>query len=278
VKKRLSVHEAVLRLRADPSQTDVVRDAYLGADVREACERFLASGEFRDLRARLTRWLPGARVLDVGAGTGIASHAFARAGAARVVALEPDPSDVVGNGAARRAAGGFAIDLVGAHGEGLPFRAGAFDVVYARQVLHHTQDLPAVLRECARVLRPGGVLAACREHVVDDARQLARFRAAHPIHRLAANENAYPLDAYLSAVRGAGFRDIEVLGQLDSLINAYPAAADEAELRDYARAVLRKRFGAVGTLAAMVPGVQALVRRMVNTMPGRLYSFFAVKP
>lgn len=278
MEKRLSVHEAVLRLRADPAQADVVRDAYLGADVLEACERFLASGEFRELRARLARWLPAARVLDVGAGTGIASHAFARAGAARVVALEPDPSDVVGNGAARRAAGGLAIDLVGAHGEGLPFRAGAFDVVYARQVLHHTQDLPAVLRECARVLRPGGVLAACREHVVDDARQLARFRTAHPIHRLAANENAYPLDAYLSAVRGAGFRDIEVLGQLDSLINAYPAAADEAELRDYARTVLRKRFGAVGTLAAMVPGVQALVRRMVNTMPGRLYSFFAVKP
>jgi SAM-dependent methyltransferase len=273
----LSVHDAVLRLRADPASAAVVRDAYLGEDVKEASERFLRSGEFRELSARLARWLPGARVLDVGAGTGIASYAFAQAGARAVVALEPDPSDVVGNGAARRAAGGLPIAFAGAFAEALPFRAGAFDVVYARQVLHHTQDLAGAVRECARVLRPGGVFAACREHVVDDARQLARFRAAHPIHRLAGNENAFSLDAYVAAVRGAGLGDVEVLGPLDSLVNAFPGAADEAELRDYGRTVLRKRLGAVGAAAAWVPGVTGVVRRMVQRMPGRLYTFIAVK-
>jgi SAM-dependent methyltransferase len=277
-KRLLSVHDAVLRLRGDPASAAVVRDAYLGEDVAEACERFLASGEFRELRARLAPWLAGARVLDVGAGTGIASHAFARAGAARVVALEPDPSDVVGNGAARRAAAGLPIVLVGAYGEALPFRAGAFDVVYARQVLHHTTDLDGAVRECARVLRRGGVFAACREHVVDGATQLGRFRAAHPIHRLSGNENAFPLDAYVGAVRAAGLERIEVLGPLDSVVNAFPGAADEAELRDYARAVLRKRLGLLGAAASRVPGVGAAVRWMASRMPGRLYTFIAVKP
>ncbi len=274
----ISVHDAVLRLRADPASAAVVRDAYLGADVVEASERFLSSGEFRELRSRLAPWLAGARVLDVGAGTGIASYAFARAGAARVVALEPDPSDVVGNGAARSASGGLPIAFVGAYGEALPFRDGAFDVVYARQVLHHAQDLGGAVRECARVLRRGGVFAACREHVVDGARQLARFRAAHPIHRLSGNENAFPLDAYLAAVRGAGLARIEALGPLDSLINAFPGAADEEELRDYGRVVLRKRLGAVGAVAGRVPGAAAAVRRMVSRMPGRLYTFVGVKP
>lgn len=273
----LSVHDAVLRLRDDPAAAALVRDSYLGADVLEASERFLRSAEFGELRTRLARWLPGARVLDVGAGTGIASYAFARSGARAVVALEPDPSDVVGSGAARRAAGGLPVAFAGAFAEALPFRDGAFDVIYARQVLHHTLDLAGAVRECARVLRRGGVLAACREHVVDDPAQLARFRAAHPIHRLSGNENAFRLDEYRTAIERAGLVEVQVLGPLDSLLNAFPAATDEAELADLGRTLLKKRLGRLGAAAALVPGVTALVKRMVQRMPGRLYTFIGTK-
>ncbi len=273
----LSVHDAVLRLREDPAAAAIIRDSYLGADVLEASERFLRSAEFGEIRMRLARWLPRARVLDVGAGTGIASYAFARSGARTVVALEPDPSDVVGSGAARRAAGDLPIAFAGAFAEALPFRDGAFDVVYARQVLHHALDLAGAVRECARVLRRGGVLAACREHVVDDAAQLARFRAAHPIHRLSRNENAFRLDEYLAAFDGTGLVEVQVLGPLDSLVNAFPGAADDAELADLGRTLLRKRFGALGEAAALVPGATALVKRMVQRMPGRLYTFMGTK-
>jgi SAM-dependent methyltransferase len=152
----------------------------------------------------------------VGAGTGIASYAFARSGAREVVALEPDPSDVIGQGAIRRLVGALPIVVEGGWGEALPFADGRFDLVYLRQVLHHARDLDALVRECARVAAPGGVVIATREHVVDDERQLAEFLATHPVHRLAGGEHAFALPAYVAAFRRAGLAPLRVLGPLDS--------------------------------------------------------------
>jgi SAM-dependent methyltransferase len=42
----------------------------------------------------------------------------------------------------------------------LGFADGSFDVAHAHQVLQHLADPPAALREMARVVRPGGVIAA----------------------------------------------------------------------------------------------------------------------
>jgi SAM-dependent methyltransferase len=55
---------------------------------------------------------------------------------------------------------------------GIPFPDGTFDVVYHSHVLEHLdrEDAPGFLRECRRVLRPGGILRV----VVPDLEQLAR--------------------------------------------------------------------------------------------------------
>jgi SAM-dependent methyltransferase len=275
----MSIDEAVRHMRSQPRYAELVCDAYLGPDVLDSARRFATSGEFAEVKRLIGDALPRAVIVDLGAGTGIASWAFATAGAGRVVAVEPDLSSEVGQGAIRRLSGGLPIEIVSAFGERIPLANATADVVYARQVLHHTRDLPQVARECARILRPGGVFLACREHVVDDDAQLSAFLAAHPMHQLAGGENAYSLAQYVDAVRAAGLALSATIGPWDSVINAFPAVRSQAELQSLPRRRLEERFGVAGAIASAIPSVKRLVwSRITRPVPGRMYTLVARKP
>jgi SAM-dependent methyltransferase len=275
----MTTEEAILWLRKDPGSADLVRSSYLDAESADAAERFRTSAEFKET----LRIVSGAgclgRVVDLGAGTGMASVAFADSGATSVVAVEPDLSDVIGLGCLARSTGDRPIERVSAFGDGIPLESNSVDLVFCRQVLHHIPDLPATLMECARILRPGGMFLATREHVVDDEAQLEQFQAEHPVHQLAGGENAYSLDAYVDAMTGSGLVLDEVLASWDSIVNAFP---DVERTEDLARApaiLLQRRFGRSGYLVGSLPGVRTVLwRRLRRPRPGRLYSFVARKP
>ncbi|MEU6344551.1 class I SAM-dependent methyltransferase [Streptomyces sp. NPDC046977] len=110
-------------------------------------------GEMFDAVEELAgRHLAGAAVLDVGAGTGIAT-ALLRARGAHVTAVEP------GTGmAAQLRAGQPGVPLVRGDGNALPFAAGVADFVTYAQAWHWT-DPARSAPEAARVLRPGGAFA-----------------------------------------------------------------------------------------------------------------------
>ncbi len=104
----------------------------------------------------------GARVLDVGCGTGVVTRELAhRAGArGRVVGVDPSRAFVSEARARSRAAGLEAVCRFRAgRGDALPFRDRAFDVVVAVTVLLHVTDSDRVLAEMCRVVRPGGRVA-----------------------------------------------------------------------------------------------------------------------
>ncbi len=87
----------------------------------------------------------GRRVLDLGAGTGVAGRAVLAAGADRVVAAD------LATAMLRRA--GPALHPVAADAAALPFRDQAFDLVVAAFCLNHLSRPAAALREIRRVGR-----------------------------------------------------------------------------------------------------------------------------
>ena len=97
----------------------------------------------------------GARALDVGCGGGLMAEEVARMGFA-VTGVDPAEAAIdVAADHARRS--GLSIVYQVAAGEALPFDDGRFDLVYCCDVLEHVVDLPSVIEESARVLRPGGL-------------------------------------------------------------------------------------------------------------------------
>jgi SAM-dependent methyltransferase len=100
---------------------------------------------------------PGQRVLDVGCGPGaLTTELVRRLGAANVAAVDPAPQFVE---AVRERLPG--VDAQIGRAEKLPYPDGSFDAALAQLVLHFVSDGDATAREMRRVVRPGGVVAAC---------------------------------------------------------------------------------------------------------------------
>lgn len=276
--------QSVRWLREQPDRQRMVEASYFDDPLLGAAERFHASREWSSTRTLIGRHQGDA--LDLGAGRGIASFALARDGW-RVSALEPDPSDLVGSGAIEALAeeSGLLIRVVREFGERLPFADHSFDLVLARQVLHHARDLPALCREAFRVLRPGGRLVATREHVISRREDLPRFLESHPLHRFYGGENAFLLQEYLDAMGSAGFDFRRVLGPYDAEVNFTPMTPEQLDER--CRRPLARWVGK-GLARRIMDRRSALGRRMLEReiaklsreeeTPGRPFSFVAERP
>jgi SAM-dependent methyltransferase len=112
---------------------------------------------YAPLAARLLQRTPvpltGARVLDVGAGTGVAEAPLREARVAGVLSLDRSHDMLAFDRDHRPAA--VVADVMQ-----LPLRAGSFDAITASFVLNHLADPVGGLFELARVLRAGGVILA----------------------------------------------------------------------------------------------------------------------
>jgi SAM-dependent methyltransferase len=269
---KLSWEQAVMWLKEQPGQASLVRACYFDDPLVDAACRFTMNEEWQAVKA----FLPSISglALDLGAGRGISSYALAHEGW-EVVALEPDPSGLVGAGAIQSLAleSRLPISVCEAFGEALPFRDSVFDVVYSREVIHHARSVNAFCLEVARVLKPGGRFIATREHVISKPGDLQTFLDNHPLHKYYGGENAFLLSDYIHAISGGGLKIRNVLSPLDSPINENPI--EVTELQNRSELLFRKvRHHLITKLPSMV---STRISRAMNK-PGRLYSFVAYKP
>src|SRR5439155_15690861 len=113
------------------------------------------------VRERAARMLPLPgydRVLEIGSGTGFFLLNMWQAGFvkdAHATDISPGMLQACGENARRL---GCDIKLRTADAEGLPFEDESFDLVVGHAFLHHLPDWERALRDCYRVLAPGGAI------------------------------------------------------------------------------------------------------------------------
>lgn len=97
----------------------------------------------------------GKTALEVGSGGGILTEEIAKMGFT-TTGIEPSGKSIE-TATNHAKAGGLDITYDQGYGEHLPYADNSFDCVFCCDVLEHVQDLPKVISEISRVLKPNGV-------------------------------------------------------------------------------------------------------------------------
>ncbi len=100
-----------------------------------------------EIEAVARRFPPGARVLELGAGTGQQALELRKRGF-DVEAIDVPSSNYKGD---------QLFPITEYDGRNIPFPDASFDVVFSSNVLEHVRDLPGLQAEIRRVMRPGAI-------------------------------------------------------------------------------------------------------------------------
>lgn len=285
--------ETIKFIRTQSEYKWLVEKAYFEEDLPLNVERFKNSDEFIETIALLSkykRFVPGLKLLDIGSGNGISAVSFALNGI-NVDAVEPDLSETIGTGAIKELKQHYKLNNLNVYegfAEELAFQDNVFDVVYARQCMHHAHDLKKFLSECARVLKKGGILLTVRDHVVFNKADKKWFLENHPLQKFYGGENAFSAREYKAAMIDAGLEIKEELKYYDSVINYFPLSSmdkENAEKKsmEFASEVVKRKLGALAEINLFRSIVLKYVERKLgkvndeNKIPGRMYTFLAIK-
>ncbi|MEO7794456.1 MAG: arsenite methyltransferase [Thermoanaerobaculia bacterium] len=170
----------------------------------------------------------GETVLDLGSGAGIDAFLAARrvgpTGHVIGVDMTPEMLDKARAGAERM---GFAqVEFRAGRLEALPVADASIDAVTSNCVINLVPDKPAVFREIARVLKPGGRL------VVSDIvleRPLPEALAADLLGYVGCISGAEQRSCYFSGLAEAGLGEIEILRDVDYLETLLSTMPEEVE-------------------------------------------------
>ncbi len=216
------------------------------------------------------------RVLDIGSGIGLLPVLLAEDGARQVIGIDISPAMLEQAEYLRLSRPGAAASNASfrlAPGHALPFRDDFFDAVTCRLVLNHVRRADRILKEIARVLRPGGYLILAELLGVDNPVKRATQNAIEE-RRNPAHVAARGLEQYNKLLTEAGLtiEAKEVVSfdrELEEWLSIYgPDKADAAAVREMIEAGLE-------TDAA---GINARRQNSTLVFDQRMYYVKAVKP
>jgi arsenite methyltransferase len=199
---------------------------------------------------------PGERVLDLGAGGGIDVLLSARRVGPTGRAYGLDMTDEM-LALARRNADEAAVtnvEWLKGHIEAIPLPAESIDVVISNCVVNLAADKPAVFREIARVLRPGGRIAI--SDIVADDDLTPEQRAARGSYA-GCIAGALSFSEYTASLRDVGLADIAVTPTQDAVPGRHAAIIRATKPLAVAGEQLAAAGGPIGATAGRLAATSA---------------------
>jgi ubiquinone/menaquinone biosynthesis C-methylase UbiE len=271
-------HEIVEEIQTKPEFSDLVTKTYFSKNIGENYRNYSESEEASELLKLIASFnISSKKLLDVGCGNGITSVLFAK-NLFDVTCVEPDRSNLVGSGAIEKLMDleqVFNIEIINCFAEDIPAEDSTYDIAFARQSMHHANDLHSFCKSVARVLKSGGVFLTIRDHVVYNEKDKQWFLESHPLHKFYGGENAYTIEEYKDAFIAGGFEVIESYGHFDTVINSYPMSK---------KSLWKSKILLTIEKLVVLNFFKKIIRKIFNysqldesLIPGRHYTFIARK-
>jgi SAM-dependent methyltransferase len=207
---------------------------------------------------------PGMKVLDVGCGIGGPALNIARISGAEVIGVDLLSEHVrIADARARSAGLAHQVSFLRGDALDLPFAAATFDCAYSFEAGCHIPDKLGFCKECARILRPGGLFLGLDWMRADGLSAAQVATLIEPICRSSAVPELVSPSEFRSELEQAGFQvlvvkdasaDAGIVRNWEPLTHEAFAAMRESSRRTDRRSIEMISYSGLALFRAAVEG------------------------